>query len=375
MLCAYWANQNDPTARVALIDLLIWRTSFDVSKTSVERLLNVIKGHDLTVQQLYATANLATKVGHKASVRYTEALLASHPPPPLGDALAVSKRRGFARMHLWAIFRIDGARALLEFGGRVTDPMLRDIFHEGFESLCLFAVGDVGPALASRANVDLTHGLIFNGISLYPAPGDIIPKLDAIRVEPTAPDHLDRAASICVVLSCDTEYLRRYGPFFAENFKPVANVRCDLVFFVAGKLDEDLCRRINRLCPIEAHFVADTPERVDTAYHTINRFVRVPNILTAYDLVVVSDIDARLDLSQSRFLDDVRGAGAGWITSANEIPWLRNLAGFVFFSKSRHGLWIARALEEIIRAIYRPKPNNNNWYTRVTPEPESPGAR
>ena len=34
----------------------------------------------------------------------------------------------------------------------------------------------------------------------------------------------------------------------------------------------------------------------------------------------------------------------------------------MFFAKTRHDLWIARALEEIIRAIYRPKPNNDNWY-------------
>jgi hypothetical protein len=65
------------------------------------------------------------------------------------------------------------------------------------------------------------------------------------------------------------------------------------------------------LCPVDVHFVADTPERVDLTYHTINSFVRVPAILAAYDLVVVSDFDARLDLSQSRFLNDIEGAGAG----------------------------------------------------------------
>jgi hypothetical protein len=334
-LSAYWTLQNDPEARVALIDLLIWRTSLDLSTASVTRLLNVIEGHELTVPQLLATAKITTKVGNDASVRYTEALLANEQPTP-GDGLAEAQRRGFASLHLWAIFRTGGARALLDFGGRAKDPMLRDIYHEGFESLCRFAVGDIGSALASRTNVDRTHGLIFNGISLYPDPVEMAPKLEAIQVERAVPDDLAAATSLCVVLSCDAKYLRRYGPFFASNFAPATDVGCEVVFFVVGEIDADLRRRIALLCPVEVHFVADTSGRVDTAYHTINRFVRVPGILNAYDLVVISDIDARLDLSQSRFLDDVRGAAAGWVISTNEVPWLRNLAGFVFFTKTRH---------------------------------------
>lgn len=150
---------------------------------------------------------------------------------------------------------------------------------------------------------------------------------------------------------------------FVENFTPPSSIaRCDLVFYVAGALDDALCARIACRCPVEAHFVADTPGRIDRAFQPINRFVRVPGILRAYDLVIVSDIDGVLDLSHPRFGSDIKGAAAGWIVGSHQVPWQRHYAGFVFFTRSRPGFWIARAMEEILRLIYRPKRNNDNWF-------------
>lgn len=358
------ASVDDLRARDSANPLndLIKATEREVTEANVERLLRAVDGRQLSVTQLLAVANMAVKVGHPSAVKLAGALLSTQPIPAPDDVAAVAQRRSFARILLWAMFKVEGPAALIRRLKSEADPTLAAVYAEGFESLCHFSTGDIRAALASRDGLDLGHGLILNGIALYPEPDKIAAELAAINTASLPPVASGAPSSACIVVSCDPVYLQRYGVFFAENLRPIPEVDSELVFFVAGALDPALAEAVTAASPLKTHFVADTPGRADKAFHTINRFVRVPAILGNFDLVVVSDIDARLDLSRGGFLEATAGAAAGWIATDNPVPWLKNLAGFVFFRKSAPGMWAARAIERIIQARYRPKQSNENWY-------------
>ena len=356
-------SETDPArAEQGFIAFLIEATVRFPTPARLSRLLALMDGRQIQIDHANRLAPVATKLLHPSAVTMTRMVVEdqmARPDVP-EDELWLAMR-----YHLYAHWQIRGAEDMARYAGILAgaEPRWRTVYDDGFRSMVHFARGETAEAVeAARGRPLKGHGrVVANGLRLYPRSDDVARWIAQIALDegaqpPEVPDGL------IVRVACDPIYLERFGEAYVRSFVPRGRGRTDIAFLVSGAPDPALLDRIKQASAVPVTFEIDPREAPDTAYHTIRRYRGLAADLQRAGIVVATDIDATVNLSDPAFEQWTTDADAGWVDAGGEVPWLRNNAGIAFFQATRHGIWAARVLETLIDHLYRPRNDMANWY-------------
>ena len=151
-------------------------------------------------------------------------------------ALPDRVRRTLARVCLYAILNIDGARALMAAQKSMDDQMVTEVFETEFKGLCLICVGQVAEGIALAKDMPDDLGLLFNGVHLYPHPETVLAILRDTAIDSDLPATIKTPRRIGVFISCDDAYFRTFGSRYLANFRPPDGPVTEINFLVNGAL-------------------------------------------------------------------------------------------------------------------------------------------
>ena len=345
--------------RKIFADFLIRVAVLKSTQSAIDDIFSTLNVDKFTIQQTYSLSKMCAKFCDPRAIELSARMLRhfrrlSSPDP--------KNLRAVAQRYLWSIFRVRGAASLLREVETLDDPTVREVFDSGYRSLFLFATGQFDAATEASRSITPELGLIFNGARLYPKRAQAAEHIQDIPVNSSLPVYLDKVERIAVLLSCDPVYLELFALSYLDRFVPPMGPQCEVIIFVNGAVDAGLCEELSSRCRVPVRFVINPRPGADKAFYTLKRFVEIPKVLRNHDLVIATDIDVEVDLSDIEFVDTLGRNAGGWTDTGNELPWLRHHAGLVYFANTREGDWASRSLARLASRLYQPRTGNQNWF-------------
>ena len=242
------------------------------------------------------------------------------------------------------------------------DQVIHDVYEKDFKSLYLFSIGKIDEGVDASLSISPECGLVFNGARLFPPMSLSRSIINDVKPDHSLPDKLTSVKKVTLVLSCNPIYLQAFGTRFVQKLRPPSEASLEIVILVDGHPPAQLIRAIERASTVPVRFSTYDTTVTDKAFFTLRRFLSLPDVTTDHDLVIVTDIDAELNLDDQGFLDRLVRHSGGWHDTGHGLPWLRNSADFVYFSRTRCGDWAARCLAKLGTVLYEARPHSENWF-------------
>lgn len=329
------------------------------SQKSVDRIFAAIGIVELSNQQIRSIISIAIKAKDPRCIGLCLDLFNQMKAKTASNSM---NTLNLARTYLWAIVQIEGPQYLKYRVAECGDQVIHDVYQKDFKSLFLFSIGKIDEGVDASLSISRECGLVFNGARLFPPMSLARSIIDDVKPNHSLPEKLTSAKKVTLVLSCNPEYLKAFGTRFVQKFRPPSKVSLELVILVDGHPSAQIIRDIERTSTVPVRFSMYDTTETDKAFFTLRRFLSLPDIATDHDLVIVTDIDAELNLDDQCFLDRLVRRSGGWHDTGHGLPWLRNSADFVYFSRTRCGDWAARCLSKLGAVLYESRPNSENWF-------------
>jgi hypothetical protein len=329
------------------------------SQKSIDRIFAAIGIVEFSNQQVLSIINIAIKAKDPRCIGLCLDLFKQMKAKTTSGSM---NNLILARTYLWAIVQIEGPRHLKHRVTECGDRIIHDVYQKDFKGLYLFSVGKIDDGVDASLSISPECGLVFNGARLFPSMSLARGIVADVQPDHSLPEKLTSAKNVALVLSCNPLYLQAFGTRFVQKLHPPSEASLELVILVDGHPSAQIIRDIERASAVPVRFSVYDTTVTDKAFFTLRRFLSLPEIATDHDLVIVTDIDAELNLDDQCFLDRLVRRSGGWHDTGNGLPWLRNSADFVYFTRSRCGDWAARCLSKLGAVLYESRPTSENWF-------------
>jgi hypothetical protein len=349
----------DKTIEGAFSRFLITAARKTDSQESVDRIFTAIGIVEFSTQQILSIINIAIKAKDRRCIALCLDLFNQLKAKSTSNPMNVAV---LARTYLWAIVQIEGAQHLKTRVMECDDQMIHHVYQKDFKSLYYFSIGRTDDGVDASQSISPECGLVFNGARLFPPLSLAREIIRDVTLAPSLPEKLVSAKKVALVLSCNPLYLQVFGAHFVQHLRPPSIASLELVILVDGHPPTHVIQEIEQASPVPVRFCVQDTHVTDNAFFTLRRFLSLPDISPDYDLVIVTDIDAQLNLSDQGFLDRLVRQAGGWHDTGHGLPWLRNSADFVYFSRTRLGDWALRCLAQLGASLYEARPNSGNWF-------------